>query len=206
VTLLLGTKPYTFIGFGDVHGPKPYKFIGFGDIHGPKPYKFPREAPSWSHLLVELRAGGPRDRHRGRSGALSRRATLRGAPWRAFLPEFPQVIGERTHGCLVVLPEDLSAPTRPRRGLERPCGTSPLLKSTTHSDGGFSGTPPRSRVSLGPGSTPSLLRSLTGSLVYPDPGQSRVDPGPAGCTYPNPRAASPPGSQAAAGPPDDEVV
>ncbi len=27
------TKPYKFIGFGDIHGPKPYEFIGFGDIH-----------------------------------------------------------------------------------------------------------------------------------------------------------------------------
>ncbi len=25
------TKPYKFIGFGDIHGPKHYKFIGFGD-------------------------------------------------------------------------------------------------------------------------------------------------------------------------------
>ncbi len=23
------TKPYKFIGFGDIHGPKPFKFIGF---------------------------------------------------------------------------------------------------------------------------------------------------------------------------------
>jgi hypothetical protein len=30
----LGTKPYKFIGFGDVHGPKPYEFIGFGDVQG----------------------------------------------------------------------------------------------------------------------------------------------------------------------------
>ncbi len=34
------TKPYEFLGFGDIHGPKPYKFIRFGDIHGPKPYTF----------------------------------------------------------------------------------------------------------------------------------------------------------------------
>ncbi len=33
-----GSKPYKFIGFGDIHGPKPYRFTGFGDIHGPKPY------------------------------------------------------------------------------------------------------------------------------------------------------------------------
>ncbi len=31
---LRGTKPYKFLGFGDLHGPKPYKFIGFGDLHG----------------------------------------------------------------------------------------------------------------------------------------------------------------------------
>jgi hypothetical protein len=34
------TKPYEFIGFGDIDGPKPYEFIGFGDIDGPKPYEF----------------------------------------------------------------------------------------------------------------------------------------------------------------------
>ncbi len=40
--LLFGfvTKPYNFIGFGDIYGPKPYEFIGFGDIYGPKPYEF----------------------------------------------------------------------------------------------------------------------------------------------------------------------
>ncbi len=36
------TKPYEFIGFGDIHGPKPYAFIGFGDILGPKYYEFIR--------------------------------------------------------------------------------------------------------------------------------------------------------------------
>ncbi len=34
------TKPYKYIGFGDIHGPKTYKSTGFGDIHGPKPYEF----------------------------------------------------------------------------------------------------------------------------------------------------------------------
>ncbi len=38
--LLKGTKPYEFLGFGDIHGPKPCEFIGFGDIYGPQPYEF----------------------------------------------------------------------------------------------------------------------------------------------------------------------
>ncbi len=32
----LGSKPYKFIGFGDIHGPNPYKFIGFGDSPAPR--------------------------------------------------------------------------------------------------------------------------------------------------------------------------
>ncbi len=35
-----GSKPYRFVGFGDIHGPKPFKILGFGDIHGPKASKF----------------------------------------------------------------------------------------------------------------------------------------------------------------------
>ncbi len=35
-----GTKPYTFIRFGDKDGTTPYKFIRFVDIDGTKPYKF----------------------------------------------------------------------------------------------------------------------------------------------------------------------
>ncbi len=34
------TKPYKFTGFGHMDVTKPYEFIGFGDIHGPKPYKW----------------------------------------------------------------------------------------------------------------------------------------------------------------------
>ncbi len=34
------SKPYEFIGVGEIDVTKLYKFIGFGDIHGPKPYKF----------------------------------------------------------------------------------------------------------------------------------------------------------------------
>ena len=32
-------KPYTCIGFGDIHCTKPYKYKRFGDFHGPKAYK-----------------------------------------------------------------------------------------------------------------------------------------------------------------------
>ncbi len=34
------TKPFQFIGFGDINGPKPYDFIGFGAMDVTKPYKF----------------------------------------------------------------------------------------------------------------------------------------------------------------------
>ncbi len=39
-----GSKPYEFIGFGDIEGPKPYEFIGFGDTDDPKLYEFIRLA------------------------------------------------------------------------------------------------------------------------------------------------------------------
>ena len=39
------TKPYKFIGFGDINGPNPYEFIGFGDIHGPNPFESPSFGP-----------------------------------------------------------------------------------------------------------------------------------------------------------------
>jgi hypothetical protein len=40
VPLLLGTKPYKFIGLGAMDAAKTYKFIGFGAMDVAKPYKF----------------------------------------------------------------------------------------------------------------------------------------------------------------------
>ena len=34
------TKPYEFIGFGDMEVTKPYEFIGFGALEVTKPYEF----------------------------------------------------------------------------------------------------------------------------------------------------------------------
>ncbi len=59
VLVLVGPKPYEFIGFGDIHGPKPYKFIGFGDIHGPSGRRVPaRRTPRSSGSVRRGAAAG----------------------------------------------------------------------------------------------------------------------------------------------------
>ncbi len=47
-------KPYDFIGFGDIYAPKPCEFIGFGDIYAPTPYKFIRGIPDPGTLCYAI--------------------------------------------------------------------------------------------------------------------------------------------------------